>query len=981
MVLVDHTGWKLRYKQWTGTIDQLIEDLKAAYDNAPNMFLIRIHHGGKFQRPVTSLDEWLYALACEEDVRYLATLVRSVKLIDVNKEHGVITLDSYLRAPRFMEIIEDITNEPGSIAANRTEKILFQVIDDVMRQLSFEETKLDGEVGFFDVAGSGVDSSGLIHDESFGVTDLDLNLNKPVNLNVSQVETQSKLPVSEEPDVGRTQELLGLKDFLVLLKLLLLVMDAKLPMEAIKKRYGGNKESKKVQRTLLKQQYENFAASSSETLDQTFDRLQKLISQLELQGEVIQQEDMNLKLLRSLPSEWKTHALIWRNKEELETISLDDFTSSTNEVDTIANGVSTAHTQGTPVNSRPVDNLNDAMICAFLASQPNTPQLAKEDLKQIDLDDLEEIDLHWEMAMLTIRARRFMKRTCRSLDMNGRTIGFDKTKVECFNCHKNGHFARECRAPRNQDNRGREYGRTTIPVETPTKSALIAQDGIKGYDWSYQAEEETPTNYAFVALTSSGSSSSSDSEEPILAEVSTQEPIVAEVSTQEPIVAEISTQVPIVEEVGTQEFSVEDVVLEDYCSEDSGTDDDVNKDFLVDVENEIVEPNMMFYKDKMWMSSMRMVSTVTLIMMKKQITRREEAKDRVYLHSIESKRNLKLYKNDNVNTRARCNGKVPIFIMSQVTGPTGPNYGMEAGPSGLSGLTTKSKKGRIQISEQVRVTMDIPVEAVQDQLQRKLEVQISMSKAFKAKAKAEIEIRGDHVLEYKFVWERGCKRDPLGLDAAFMKGSFPGQVLVVVGLDSNNVIYPLVYALVEAESKSSWCWFLQCLGDDIDLHPNSNFTFISDRQKEWCGQAYKDLLWRAASATNVRDFEKCRAKSDLFLNNICEVFNGKIVGGREKPGITLLEYIREYCKKRIVNVQGLIDKCTGPLTHTATRITESIKKETHLLKVQWNGVNKYQVSGSFDDQCVVGVVETMQKLVVVHIGKHNKRNMQFIKMV
>nr|GEX65283.1 hypothetical protein [Tanacetum cinerariifolium] len=84
--------------------------------------------------------------------------------------------------------------------------------------------------------------------------------------------------------------------------------DAKLLMEAIEKRYRGTKESEKVQRTLLKQQYENFAASSSETLDQTFDRLQKLISQLELQGEVFQQEDMNLKLLSSLPSEWKMHA-------------------------------------------------------------------------------------------------------------------------------------------------------------------------------------------------------------------------------------------------------------------------------------------------------------------------------------------------------------------------------------------------------------------------------------------------------------------------------------------------------------------------------------------------------------------------------------------------------------------------------------------------------------------------------------------------
>nr|GEU40493.1 hypothetical protein [Tanacetum cinerariifolium] len=262
--------------------------------------------------------------------------------------------------------------------------------------------------------------------------------------------------------------------------------DAKLLMEAIEKRYGGNKESKKVQRALLKQQYENFSASSLETLDQTFNRLQRLISQLEIQGEVIQQEDMNLKLLRSLPSKWKMHALIWRKKAELETISLDDFT---NEADTTASGVSTAHTQGTTVNSTSVDNLSDAVICEFLVSQPNSPQLTKEDLEQIDHDDLEEMYLHWEIAMVTIRARRFMKRTGRNLDMNGQKIGFDKSKVECFNCHKNGHFARECRALKNQDNR----------------------DRIGGYDWSYQAEEEIPTNYAFMALTSSGSSLSSES--------------------------------------------------------------------------------------------------------------------------------------------------------------------------------------------------------------------------------------------------------------------------------------------------------------------------------------------------------------------------------------------------------------------------------------------------------------------------------------
>ncbi|GKE40803.1 hypothetical protein Tco_1464208 [Tanacetum coccineum] len=139
--------------------------------------------------------------------------------------------------------------------------------------------------------------------------------------------------------------------------------DVKLLIEAIEKRYGGNKESKKVQRTLLKQQYENFAGSSLETMNQTFDRFQKLISQLEIQGEVITQEDMNLKLLRSLPSEWKTHALIWSTNSN----------SITNEADNFTYGVSAAHTQSNPTSG---DNLSDAVICAFLASQRNSPQLA-----------------------------------------------------------------------------------------------------------------------------------------------------------------------------------------------------------------------------------------------------------------------------------------------------------------------------------------------------------------------------------------------------------------------------------------------------------------------------------------------------------------------------------------------------------------------------------------------------------------------------
>nr|GEV52495.1 ribonuclease H-like domain-containing protein [Tanacetum cinerariifolium] len=98
-------------------------------------------------------------------------------------------------------------------------------------------------------------------------------------------------------------------------------------------------------------------------------------------------------------------------------------------------------------------------------------------------DDMKEMNLRWKMAMLTMRAKRFLKKTRRKLNVNGNeTVGFDMSKVECYNCHKRGHFARECRAPRNQDNKHKESTRRSVPVETPGFTAFVSCDGLGGYD-------------------------------------------------------------------------------------------------------------------------------------------------------------------------------------------------------------------------------------------------------------------------------------------------------------------------------------------------------------------------------------------------------------------------------------------------------------------------------------------------------------------
>ncbi|GJU19736.1 hypothetical protein Tco_1153078 [Tanacetum coccineum] len=276
------------------------------------------------------------------------------------------------------------------------------------------------------------------------------------------------------------------------------IKDAKTLWEAIKARFGGNKESKKMQKTILKQQYENFAASRSEGLDKTYDRFQKLISQLEIHGEVISQEDANLKLLRSLPSAWNNIALIMRNKSDLDTLSMDD----------LYNNLKVYESEIKVQSSSSSNSQNVAFVSSENTSSTNE---AVNTTHKIDTDDLEEMDLKWQVAMLTTRVKRFLKKTGRNLNFNGKeTVGFDKTKVECYNYHRRGHFARECMASRNQGNRNRDGPRRNAPVDTSTTNALVVQDGIGGYDWSFQGEEGI-TNFALMAYKSQGSSSS-DSE-------------------------------------------------------------------------------------------------------------------------------------------------------------------------------------------------------------------------------------------------------------------------------------------------------------------------------------------------------------------------------------------------------------------------------------------------------------------------------------
>ncbi|KAJ9542956.1 hypothetical protein OSB04_029462 [Centaurea solstitialis] len=305
--------------------------------------------------------------------------------------------------------------------------------------------------------------------------------------------------------------------------------NAKVLWKTLEKRFAGSKSTKRNQKAILRQQYENFVSSKNENMTQTFDRYNKLTGELATVGVQTDNDDINSKFLRSLGEEWTMYTVSLRQSDNLEDKELDDLYNDLRvfEAEVGAKRKPIGYSHNTALLSSEYTQYNDPcsgfvntaagdshtaakpnsgvdqILEAFLASHVKS-SLINEDLEQISVDDLEEMDIKWQMAMLTMRIKRFISRTGRNNFGMKRDdgAGFVKSKVRCYKCNDLEHFARECKGNTQQHNNQSKFNKSS---SGSTSQALVSQEGFAFY-WSDQAEEATENQALMAEITDTSSS-------------------------------------------------------------------------------------------------------------------------------------------------------------------------------------------------------------------------------------------------------------------------------------------------------------------------------------------------------------------------------------------------------------------------------------------------------------------------------------------
>ncbi|GJR25678.1 hypothetical protein Tco_1101910 [Tanacetum coccineum] len=280
--------------------------------------------------------------------------------------------------------------------------------------------------------------------------------------------------------------------------------DAKEIWEAIRTRFGGNANSKKMQKAVFKQQFEAFRISNSEGLEKGYDRFQQLLSQLEAHGAEVSTEDANHKFLRSLPSAWSNLAMTMRTNPEIDNLSIDDLYNNLRVFEQEIQGASktSSSAQNVAFVSQSKSSTNKVccyeVIYSLFAKQTEDLDLLHEDLEQIDDVDIEEMDINWQIAMIAIRMKKFYKKTGRRVRVDGKTpVGLTKRKLDALIVT---HWSLLL-----GNGTSKERIRWVL---------LSMDDGIVNWGEHTEAEE---TNHALMAISSSNEVSFCDQEAQILA--------------------------------------------------------------------------------------------------------------------------------------------------------------------------------------------------------------------------------------------------------------------------------------------------------------------------------------------------------------------------------------------------------------------------------------------------------------------------------
>ncbi|KAH7855207.1 hypothetical protein Vadar_022329 [Vaccinium darrowii] len=367
-------------------------------------------------------------------------------------------------------------------------------------------------------------------------------------------------------------------------------------------------------------------------------------------------------------------------------------------------------------------------------------------------------------------------------------------------------------------------------------------------------------------------------------------------------------------------------------------------------------------------------------------------------------------------------------------------------------LSSKFLAGKLV--NKVKDHPNVRLSKIQEKVHNKFVVQISRSKAYRAKRRALDQVEGSHKEQYVSLWDycnelrrsnpgstvtmevvgfnvgdaegerSGAKKNPtfkrlyvcfdackkgfaacrpvIGIDGCHLKGPYGGILLAAVGRDPNEEYFPVAFAVVEAENKASWTWFISLLLEDVGSH--RTYTFTSDQQKgldttlkdlqpngehRFCcrhfynnlrkkhlGVLIKEFFWKAAYASYGKAFERCmndlmkadggahkwvegvpphlwsrhafsgNAKTDTLLNNLCEGFNSTILEAREKPIISMVESIRMYLMLRFQKNRGLIEKVEGVICPVIQKKLKKEIVESGKWTPYWSGQLKYEVKFS-----------------------------------